>query len=140
MGNFLDGLGPADNILDLWTQFLLEFRQQFQDMQKEDQAHAQLEGLRMQFPEVDTYIAKFEELARQVGYTAGNPETMHTFIKGLMPSVMEEVLKPPHVQTYHNIKQKAIKCTRSKVLLENILWAWNPSRRGFQGGAFRGFQ
>jgi hypothetical protein len=36
MGNFLDGLGPADNILDLWMQFLLEFGQQFQDTQKED--------------------------------------------------------------------------------------------------------
>jgi hypothetical protein len=39
MGNFLDGLGPADNILDLWTQFLAEFGQQFQDTQKEDQTH-----------------------------------------------------------------------------------------------------
>jgi hypothetical protein len=32
MGDFLDGLRPADNILDLWMQFLVEFRQQFQDM------------------------------------------------------------------------------------------------------------
>jgi hypothetical protein len=31
MGDFLDMLGPADNILDLWMQFLLEFGQQFQD-------------------------------------------------------------------------------------------------------------
>jgi hypothetical protein len=69
MGNFLDMLGPADNIPDLWMQFLLEFGQQFQDMQKEDWAHMQLEGLRMHFPEVDTYITKFEELARQAGYT-----------------------------------------------------------------------
>jgi hypothetical protein len=38
MGDFLDGLGPADNIPDLWTQFLEEFGQQFQDMQKEDWA------------------------------------------------------------------------------------------------------
>jgi hypothetical protein len=36
MGAFLDGLDPEDNILELWTQFLVEFRQQFQDMQKED--------------------------------------------------------------------------------------------------------
>jgi hypothetical protein len=94
MGDFLDTLRPADNIPDLWTQFLLEFGQQFQDTQKEDQAYAQLEGLRMCFPEVDTYITKFKELARQAGYIAGKPETMHTFIKGLTPSVMEEVLKP----------------------------------------------
>jgi hypothetical protein len=104
MGDFLDRLTPADNILDLWTQFLAEFGQQFQDTQREDQACVQLEGLRMHFLDINQYIAKFEELARQVGYTAGNPETMHTFIKGLMPSVMEDVLKPLHAQGYHAIK------------------------------------
>jgi hypothetical protein len=36
MGDFLDGLTPADNIPDLWMQFLLEFRQQFQDTQRGD--------------------------------------------------------------------------------------------------------
>jgi hypothetical protein len=105
------------------VQFLKEFGQQFQDTQKEDQAYVQLEGLRMRFPEIDMYIAKFKELARQAGYTAGNPETMHTFIKGLTPSVMEEVLKPPLVQGYHAVKQKAIECMQSHVLIENILKA-----------------
>jgi hypothetical protein len=136
MGNFLDGLRPADNILDLWMQFLEEFRQQFQDMQKEDRAQVQLEGFRMHFPEIDMYITKFEELARQAGYTAGNSKTMHTFIKGLMPSVMEDVLKPLHAQGYHVIKQKAIECTWSRVLLDNILRARQPRGRGFQGGMF----
>jgi hypothetical protein len=64
MGNFLDRLTLVDNIPDLWIQFLAEFGQQFQDTQKEDWAHAQLKGLRMHFPEIDTYIAKFKELAR----------------------------------------------------------------------------
>jgi hypothetical protein len=71
MGDFLDGLRPMDNILDLWTQFLEEFGQQFQDTQKEDHACMQLEGLRMCFPEINTYIAKFKELARQAGYMVG---------------------------------------------------------------------
>jgi hypothetical protein len=140
MGDFLDTLDPGDNIPDLWMQFLDKFKQQFQDMQKGDRAHAQLEGLRMHFLEINTYIAKFEELARQVGYTAGNSKTIHMFVKGLMLSVMEDVLKPPHEATYQDIKQKAIKCTRLRVLLDNILKAWNPGGRGFQGGAFWGFQ
>jgi hypothetical protein len=95
MGDFLDTRDPADSIPDLWTQFLLEFGQQFQDTQKGNRAHMQLEGLWMWFPEIDTYITKFEELARQVGYIVGNPETMHTFIKGLTPLVMKDILKPP---------------------------------------------
>jgi hypothetical protein len=89
---------------------------------------------------IDKYIAKFKELARQAGYTIGNSETMHMFIKGLTPSVMEDVLKPPHAQGYHVIKQKAIECTQSRVLLDNILRARQPGGRGFQGGAFWGFQ
>jgi hypothetical protein len=113
MGMFLDGLDLGDNILELWTQFLVEFGQQFQNTQKEDQARVQLEGLHMKFPEIDMYIATFEELAWQAGYMMGNPKTVHTFVKGLMQSVMEEVFKPLHVTMYQEIKQKAIDCTQS---------------------------
>jgi hypothetical protein len=140
MGDFLDGLTTADNIPDLWTQFLAEFGQQFQDTQKENWVWAQLESLRMHFPDIDKYIAKFKELARQAGYTVGNSKTMHTFIKGLTPSVMEDILKPLHPQEYYAIKQKAIECTWSRVLLDNILKARQPGGRGFQGNAFKGFQ
>jgi hypothetical protein len=94
----------------------------------------------MKFPEIDIYIAKFEELARQAGYTMGNPKMVHTFIKGLMQSIMEEVFKPPHVMTYQEIKQKVINCTQSRVLLDNILRSWNSGGQGFQGNAFQGFQ
>jgi hypothetical protein len=80
----------------------------------------------MHFLDIDKYISKFEELARQAGYMVGNSETMHTFIKGLMPAVMEDVLKPPHMQGYHAMKQKVIECTWSRVLLDNILKARQP--------------
>jgi hypothetical protein len=73
----------------------------------------QLEGLHMNFPEINMYITKFEELAWQAGYTMGNPEMDHTFVKGLTRSVMEEVFKPPHVTMYQEIKQKVINCTQS---------------------------
>jgi hypothetical protein len=75
----------------------------------------------MKFPEIDTYIMKFKELARQAGYMMENPKMVHTFIKGLTQSVMEEVFKPPHVMTYQEIRQKVIDCTWLRVLLDNIL-------------------
>jgi hypothetical protein len=139
MGAFLDGLNPGNNIPELWTQFLVKFGQKFQDTQKEDWARAQLEGLCMNFPEINMYIMKFEELAWQAGYTMGNPETVHTFVKGLTWSVMEEVFKPPHVMTYQEIKQKVINCTWSQVLLDNILQARNQGGWGYQGNTFWGF-
>jgi hypothetical protein len=74
----------------------------------------------MKIPEIDTYITKFE-LARQAGYTMGNPKTVHMFVKGLTQSVMEDIFKPPHITTYQEIKQKAIECTWLRVLLDNIL-------------------
>jgi hypothetical protein len=94
----------------------------------------------MHFLDIDQYITKFEELVRQAGYTVGNPETIHTFVKGLTPSVMEDVLKPLHAQGYHAIKQKAIECTQSRVLISDILKVRQPGGQGFQGGVFRGFQ
>jgi hypothetical protein len=51
----------------------------------------------------------------------GNLETVHTFVKGLSRLVMEDVFKPPHVTGYQDIKQKAIECIWSRVLLEQII-------------------
>jgi len=122
MGNMLDGLNPAvDNIPLLWEQFLHEFRVQFQDTQCGNRAHAQIESHRMKFPEIDQYISSFEELARTAGYTQGDEATTHYFIKGLSPSVMIDVLKPPMPLTYANIKQCAIDSTCSRMLIDDIL-------------------
>ena len=92
LGAWLDRLDPAvDNVPALWDQFLLEFADQFQDTQREDRARVKLEQFTMKFPEIDQYIAQFEELARQAGYVQGNPETTHFFIKGLAPSIVADV-------------------------------------------------
>jgi Retrotransposon gag protein len=140
IGYMLDGLDPdVDNVPALWQQFLYEFEDQFQDTQKEERARDKLGNLKMRFPHIDQYIMEFEELARQAGYTTGNPETAHIFIKGLTQSVMEDVFKAPTPTTYNEMKHKAIQCTHSRVLLENILRSKRQGQ-GFTSGAFRGFQ
>ena len=127
MGNLLDRLDPvADNIPLLWDQFLTEFRTQYQDThwqvtQRENRARAQIETHRMKFPDIDQYISSFEELARVAGYTQGDGATTHYFVKGLTPSVMIDVYKPPTPQTYAEIKQRAIDSTRSRMLIDDIL-------------------
>jgi len=139
MGTFYDQLDLLiDNIPALWEQFLHKFEQQFQDTQKPDRARAKLEGLCMCFPNVDQYIAEFKELAWQVGYIASNIETIHLFTKGLTQSIMEDVLKPPHVHDYQGIKQKAIESTRSCLLIDQIIKSQAPggNNSGFRGGVF----
>jgi hypothetical protein len=131
MGNFLDTLDPiADNIPAVWDQFLTEFREQFQDMQQENHAHMQIENHKMRFLEIDQYISSFEELAHHTGYTQGDEATTHYFVQGLSPSVMVDVYKPPVLNTYAEIKQRAIDSTCSRMLIDDILGKWPNRGRG----------
>jgi len=87
----------------------------------------------MKFPEIDQYIAKFEDLARLAGYTVGNEEMINFFLKGLSQSILEDVMKPPFATTYNNIKEHAIQTTKAKQLIEGIQARRNyPSTRMFQ--------
>ena len=140
MGELLDVLDPiADNIPPLWDQFLDEFRTQFQDTQRENRARTHIETHRMRFPDIDQYISEFEELARTAGYTQGDEATTHYFVKGLSPSVMIDVYKPPMPQTYAEIKQRAIDSTRSRMLIDDILGKQGPGRGRGQPPRFGAF-
>jgi len=142
MGTWLDTLDPVlDNIPDVWDQFLYEFSQQFQDSQRENRARGEIERCTMKFPEIDNYIARFEDLSRIAGYDANSGAVFQLFTKGLPDDILKEVLMSPTPTTYIDLKDKAISATRSKVLINNILWARNPNRGtgGFNRGVFNTF-
>ncbi len=83
-GEFLDTLNPTyDDGIIVWEHFLDSFCERFQDSTKENQARNDLEKLQLKIPLIDEYTSRFEELARQVGYLAGNPETCQLFLHGL---------------------------------------------------------
>ena len=64
MGRWIDTLDPAvDNIELVWEQFQTEFTEQFTDSQQQQCARLDLDNCCMKFPEIDQYIAKFEDLA-----------------------------------------------------------------------------
>src|SRR6266850_661163 len=118
---WIDALDPAvDDIELVWEQFQMEFTEQFTDSQQQQRARLDLDNCRMKFPEIDQYIAKFEDLARLAGYTVGNEETINFFLKGLSQSVLEDVMKPPFATTYNDIKDRAIQTTKAKQLIEGI--------------------
>jgi len=142
MGTWLDTLDPIlDNIPNVWDQFLFEFSQQYQDSQRENRARGKIEHCTMKFPEINDYIARFEDLSCIAGYDANSGTVFQLFTKGLPNDILKEVLTSPTPQTYTNLKDKAITATRSKVLINNILWAHNPNRetRGFNQGVFNTF-
>jgi hypothetical protein len=77
----------------------------------------------MQFPNIEGYISKFEELYCKAGYTQGNEETINLFLGGLVGKILVDVLKPPFAHNYNNIKIKAIESTQACVILDVLLGA-----------------
>jgi len=120
MGEWLDGLQPADDIPAVWDQFLAEFATQYQDTQKEQRTRAELKALKMKWPEVDQYANNFEHLIRIAGYNLVNPESIEFFIEGLPQSVVEDILHPPVPDTYEATKEKAIQSIKSRQVVDNI--------------------
>jgi len=142
MGTWLDTLDPVlDNIPDVWDQFLYEFSQQFQDSQRENRARGKIEHCTMRFPEINDYIARFEDLSCIAGYDANSGAVFQLFTKGLPDDILKEVLTSPTPTTYIDLKDKAISATRSKVLINNILRTCNPNKGagGFNQGVFNTF-
>jgi hypothetical protein len=81
----------------------------------------ELKMLRMRFPNIKEYIAKFENLCRQSGYMQESEETIDLFLGELPRKVLADVLKPPFVHTYDDIKTRAVQSTQSHILLNIIL-------------------
>ena len=94
MGTWINTLDPiAQNIPYIWETFQTQFLDQFANSQHQQRARNDLAKLKMKYPKVDNYIAKFESLARIAGYTLGNQETINIFLHGLNASVAEDLLK-----------------------------------------------
>jgi hypothetical protein len=119
-GNFFNTLTPADDVPAAWAAFLAEFAHQFQDTQREERAKLKLQTLCMKWLEVNQYILQFKQLAREAGYTIGSSETKHFFIQGLPQGVAEDVMKPPLIHMYTEIKERAIESIKLRQVIDQI--------------------
>jgi hypothetical protein len=63
--------------------------------------------LKLKDNDIDAYIAKFEELARQAGYMLGSPESIQLFEEGLSYPILADVMRAPTVSGYYAIKERA---------------------------------
>jgi hypothetical protein len=117
-GDWVDRLDPLlEDVPDVWVHFLNEFRNQFQDTQAEERARLQIENMKMKWPDVDQYIQDFERVARKAEYLLTAPATVRYFLKGLTKSIVNNIVKPPKVNTYTEIKQRAIDSVASQLLI-----------------------
>jgi hypothetical protein len=106
-----------EDVPDIWTNFLLEFRKQFQDTQAEERARLQIEGMKMKWPDINQYIQDFERVTRKAKYLLTAPATIRYFMKGLTKSIVNNIVKPPKVNTYTEIKQRAINSVAPQLLI-----------------------
>jgi len=74
----------------------------------------------MRFPDIDSYIADFEQTVRKALYQLGSHEMNQQFLSGLPQDVTEDVMCYPMPITYQEYTQKALASVRSKVLLRNV--------------------
>ena len=122
MGNWLDTIDPiADNVEDLWLQFLEAYAYQFQDSQAAQRAQNDLKSCRMTNNNYDEYISKFEALANRANYTRGSAELYDMFLEGLPTGILYDVLKPPTLLTYDALKDKVQALAQGKAIIDGLL-------------------
>src|SRR6266851_3723226 len=99
--NMLDSLRrlhPVQhNVPAVWNHFEKAFRAKFTDSTRELRARSQLERLKFRYPDIDSYIAEFEDLIVQAGYNIATQETINLFLKGFNRNrnLLDKVFTPP---------------------------------------------
>ena len=132
MGNWLDTLDPiADNVKDLWLQFLEAYAYQFQDSQAAQRAWNDLKSCRMMNNNYDEYVSKFKSLTDKANYTRGSTELYDMFLEGLPTGILYNVLKPPTPLTYDTLNDKVQALAQGKAIIDRLLQQRNV---GTQGG------
>ena len=107
-------LQPADDNNATYQQFITNFRAHFMDSQKAQRARIELQMLKMTWPEIDEYISKFKSITHKAGYNPVDHNMMQQFLQGLPQSIGQKVLEDTTVETYDQMKKKAISITASQ--------------------------
>ena len=136
--NMLDSLRRLHlvqhNIPAVWNHFKQEFRTKFTNSTRELRARTQLERLKFQYPDIDGYIAEFEDLIVQVNYNIASQETINLFLKGFNKNrnLLDKVFMPLVPISYEAMKRRLIAIVKSMQFV-NLIVQDTPDFRRFQG-------
>jgi len=117
---WIQQIDDQSNMDNVWHIFLRQFYAQFTDTQLDLTARKDLTQLKMRFPDIDSYIANFEQIVRKALYRLGSHKMNQQFLSGLPRDVTKDVMCYPTPITYQEYTQKALASIRSKVLLWNV--------------------
>ena len=113
-------LQPADDNHATYQQFMQNLQNCFMDSQKAQRVRIELQILKMTWPEIDEYISKFKSITHEAGYNPADHNTMQQFLQGLPQSIGQKVLKDTAVETYKQMKKKAISVTASQHIINAL--------------------
>ena len=128
-------LQPNDDNHTTYQQFIQNFWNHFMDLQKAQRVRIELQTLKMTWPEIDEYISKFKSITHEAGYNPADHSTMQQFLQGLSQSVSQKVLEDTTVETYEQMKKKAISITASQCIINAL--NKQPQGNAPQGPSFK---
>jgi len=124
--NMLDSLRrlhPVQhNVLAVWNHFETAFRDKFTNSTRELQARTQLKRLKFRYPDIDGYIAEFEDLIVQAGYNLAFQETINLFLKGFNKNrnLLDKVFTPLVPVAYEAMKRRLVVIVKLMQLVNSI--------------------
>jgi hypothetical protein len=110
------------NVPAVWEEFEQAFKNKFVDSTRELQARNQLEQLKFKYPNIDEYIANFEDLIVHAGYNLASKEAINLFLKGFSKNrnLLDKVFMPPVPTAYGAMKRRLIAIIKSMQLVNSI--------------------
>jgi hypothetical protein len=111
------------NVPAVWNHFEEEFKAKVMDSTRELRARTQLDRLGFKYPDIDGYIAEFEDLITQANYNLASQEAINLFLKGFSKnrSLLDKVFTPPVPITYDAMKRRLIAIVKSMQLVNSIV-------------------
>jgi hypothetical protein len=95
------------NVPVVWEEFEQAFKDKFVDSTHKLQARNQLKQLKFKYPDIDKYIANFEDLIVHTGYNLASKEAINLFLKGFSKNrnLLDKVFTPPVPMAYGAMKR-----------------------------------
>jgi len=110
------------NVPAIWEEFEQAFKDKFVDSTRELRARNQLKQLKFKYPDIDEYIANFEDLIVHAGYNLASKEAINLFLKGFSKNrnLLDKVFMPPVPTTYGAMKRRLIAIIKLMQLVNSI--------------------
>ncbi len=108
MLQWIQQIPDESNTDNVWHVFQRHFYCRFTDTQSDSMARKELMHLKMRFPDIDSYIADFEQTVRKALYHLGSHEMNQQFLSGLPRDIAKDVMCYPTPITYQEHTEKAL--------------------------------